>query len=268
MPLIVVVLSMILAWFASAPAAAQTFPAGNVPGRESPPPSFYPAPTYPTASPAPLDDRQVNAAAFQQPATAVPASSPTAPGPAAAGVPPGSIPLLPPSHKYDASNSLGGHGSPGERGGMPSPLTVAGSLAFVLGLFFLVAWVMRRATPGAARLLPKEVVEVLGRAPLAGRQQMHLLRCGHKLLLVCATPAGVETLTEITDPMEVDRLAGLCQQTRSDSATTMFRHVFEQLAETPRPAPRRSARHIHDEVELANAGIPGGEPDGVEDGRV
>jgi hypothetical protein len=78
----------------------------------------------------------------------------------------------------------------------------------------------------------------------------------------------VETLTEITDPLEVDRLAGLCQQTRPDSATTMFRQVFEQLAETPRPPARRSARRIHDEVELANAGIPGGEPDGVEDGRV
>jgi flagellar biogenesis protein FliO len=211
-----------------------------------------------------LDDRQVRPAAYQQPLAGAPAPAAAAQGPAAAGAAPGGIPLAPPSRKYEAA-AAADRGSPGERGGMPSPLTVAGSLAFVLGLFMVVAWAMRRAAPGVARLLPKEVVEVLGRAPLAGRQQLHLLRCGHKLLLVSATPAGVETLTEITDPLEVDRLAGLCQQTRPDSSTTLFRQVFEQLAESPRRAPRRSARHVHDEVELANAGIPGDAPEGMED---
>ena len=67
----------------------------------------------------------------------------------------------------------------------------------------------------SATLLPTEVVEVLGRAPLAGRQQMHLLRCGNKLLLVSVTPTGAETLTEVTDPVEVDRLSGLCRQAAS-----------------------------------------------------
>jgi flagellar biogenesis protein FliO len=178
--------------------------------------------------------------------------------------------LTPPGRKNDASSAVASHDRHAEGGGIPSPLTVAGSLAFVLGLFLLVAWVMRRTTPGATALLPKEVVEVLGRALLASRQQLHLLRCGHKLLLVSATPAGVETLTEITDPVEVDRLAGLCQQTRPDSATTMFRQVFQQLAETPRPPARRAARPDHgrpdhDEVELANAGIPGSASEARED---
>ncbi|MBN2477110.1 MAG: flagellar biosynthetic protein FliO [Pirellulales bacterium] len=99
----------------------------------------------------------------------------------------------------------------------------------VLGVFFLVAWGMRRATPPGSTLLPGEVFEVLGRAPMASRQQVHLLRCGRKLLLVSVTPAGAETLTEITEPMEVDRLAGLCQQGRSNSATAAFREVFQQF---------------------------------------
>ena len=90
--------------------------------------------------------------------------------------------------------------------------TVGGSLAVVLGLFLLVAWVMRKASPRSSSALPGEVFEVLGRAPLAGRQQVHLLRCGSKLLLVSITPAATETLTEVTDPVEVDRLAGLCRQ--------------------------------------------------------
>jgi hypothetical protein len=58
---------------------------------------------------------------------------------------------------------------------------------------------------------------------------MHLLRCGNKLLLVSVTPAGAETLTEVTDPLEVDRLAGLCRQAHAQSATVAFRQVFQQL---------------------------------------
>ena len=54
--------------------------------------------------------------------------------------------------------------------------------------------------PPARSLLPKEAVELLGRAPLAGRQQMQLVRVGNKLLLVALSPAGAETLTEITEP--------------------------------------------------------------------
>jgi flagellar biogenesis protein FliO len=114
-------------------------------------------------------------------------------------------------------------------GGLPSPAAMAGSLAVVLGLFFAVVWVMRGATPKGLVLLPGEVVEVLGRAPLAGRQQVHLLRCGNKLLLVSVTPAGAETLTEVTDPLEVDRLAGLCRQAHPHSATAAFRQVLQQF---------------------------------------
>lgn len=109
-------------------------------------------------------------------------------------------------------------------------VTVGSSLAVVLGLFLAVACLLRRAAPKGLAPLPQEVVEVLGRAPLAGRQQMHLLRCGRKLLLVSVTPAGAETLTEITDPAEVDRLAGLCQQARPGSTTEAFRQVLQQFA--------------------------------------
>ncbi len=112
---------------------------------------------------------------------------------------------------------------------LPSLAPMASGLAIVLGLFLAAAWVFRRAAPKAATLLPGEVVEILGRAPLAGRQQMHLLRCGNKLLLVSVTPAGAETLTEVTDPSEVDRLAGLCRQAHAQSATVAFRQVFQQL---------------------------------------
>jgi len=118
----------------------------------------------------------------------------------------------------------------GRTGGLHSVVTVASSLAVVLGLFLVVAWAMRRAVPGASVTLPSEVVEVLGRATLAGREQVHLLRCGSKLVLVSVSQAGARPLTEITDPDEVSRLAGLCRQSQPGSTTAAFRQVLQQLA--------------------------------------
>ena len=114
--------------------------------------------------------------------------------------------------------------------------TVIGSLAIVLGLFLLVIWVTRRTRPKGAFVLPKDVVEVLGRAPLASRQQLHLVRLGNKLLLLSVNGDGARALSEITDQDEVDRLAGLCEQSQPGSITSTFRQVLSQLGgqSTPR----------------------------------
>jgi len=141
-----------------------------------------------------------------------------------------------------------GHTDPTKpAGSLPALATVAGSLAVVLGLFFAFAWAMKRASPRGSVLLPAEVFEILGRAPLAGRQQVHLLRCGSKLLLVSITPAGTETLTEVTDPLEVDRLAGLCRQAHPQSATAAFREVFQQLGRRPRRVAARTGSRWEEE---------------------
>jgi flagellar biogenesis protein FliO len=117
--------------------------------------------------------------------------------------------------------------------GLGSVATVISSLAIVLGLFFVTAWFLRRAAPGGLATLPGDVFEVLGRAQLNSRQQVQLLRCGAKLLLVCVTPDGAETLTEIDDPDEVTRLAGLCKASHAGSATAAFRQVLHQIAGQP-----------------------------------
>jgi flagellar protein FliO/FliZ len=187
-----------------------------------------------------------------EPATAAPAGEPRAESQPPAGQPQAapptktrqqtSIPLADPARPNVPTS-----GKP--FGELPSMVTVGGSLAVVLGLFFLCVWVMRGAAPKGSSLLPGEVFEVLGRAPLASRQQVHLLRCGNKLLLVSVTPTGTETLTEVTEPAEVDRLAGMCRQSKPHSATAAFRQVLEQLA--PRQ-PGRAASRTH-ELEESDA---------------
>ncbi len=138
-------------------------------------------------------------------------------------------------------------------GGLSSTITVVSSLAVVLGIFLVVAWGMRRAAPTGSALLPGEVFEVLGRAPMASRQQVYLLRCGTRLVLVSVTAAGAETLTEITDPPEVDRLAGLCHQARPNSATAMFRQILQQFSHQ-RSAPELALENGDDEYRPAGAG--------------
>jgi flagellar biogenesis protein FliO len=112
--------------------------------------------------------------------------------------------------------------------GLQAALTVGGSLAVVLGIFLLIAWALRRAAPGGFGTLPGEAFEVLGRAALGNRQQVQLLRLGNKLLLVCITAAGAATLTEITEPAEVGRLADLCRQSPTAGAAASLRQLFRR----------------------------------------
>jgi flagellar biogenesis protein FliO len=113
------------------------------------------------------------------------------------------------------------------------------ALAVVIGAFLLFAWAMKRGgrlTGGKRGQLPADVVGVLGRVPLAGRQFAELLRVGNKLVLISLTPTGADTLTEITDPAEVDRLLGLCQQNNPFSTTKAFEQVFQQMSAERAPS--------------------------------
>jgi flagellar biogenesis protein FliO len=116
---------------------------------------------------------------------------------------------------------------------MPALATGAASLAIVVGLFFVVVWAVRRGMPKGAGMLPREALEVLGRAPLVGKQQVHLVRCGNKVILVCVCGLSVQTLTEITDPAEVERLTELCQPSSVTSAAG-FGQVLKQFSNSSR----------------------------------
>ncbi|WP_425614727.1 FliO/MopB family protein [Anatilimnocola sp. NA78] len=111
---------------------------------------------------------------------------------------------------------------------------VAASLGIVLAAFLCVAWLSKRYLPKAVGPLPKEVVEPLGWAPLAGRQQMQLVRLGNKLVLLAITPgSGAEALSEVTEPSEVERLSAMCRRTSKNSSTQAFREVINELERQP-----------------------------------
>jgi flagellar biogenesis protein FliO len=142
---------------------------------------------------------------------------------------------LPAAPNADAARSRSGAGS-----GFG---TMLAALGVVLGLFLAVVALMRRGMPAQARMLPKEAVEVLGRTVLPGRRQGHLIRVGNKIALVSFSTGGADTLVEITDPAEVDRLAGLCLADDPQSATNSFRGIVEQFFKDKPAAKFVAPRH-------------------------
>lgn len=114
-------------------------------------------------------------------------------------------------------------------GVMQTIVSVGSSLMIVAGLFFGLVWVYRKtATSTGGGSLPKQVVNVLGRAPIAARQQMVLVRFGNKLVLVSLVQGDARPISEITDPLEVDRLSGLCESAKPDSSVQSFRSFLSE----------------------------------------
>lgn len=111
--------------------------------------------------------------------------------------------------------------------------TLVGGLAVCLGVFLLFVWATRRNQPKGVGPLPTEVVELLGRMPLDGRQHLQLIRVGKKLVLVCVSPQGTEALTEIDEVDEVTRLCGLCHEDKPNSVTATFREVLGEYGREP-----------------------------------
>ncbi|GIX02107.1 MAG: hypothetical protein KatS3mg112_1044 [Thermogutta sp.] len=128
------------------------------------------------------------------------------------------------SRRDTATRGPASTGSPFQR--FTPWVTTIGALAMVVGVFLVFVWMLRRINPQAHQVLPREVVEVLGHTSLSARQRLCLIRLGRKVVLVAMSTESVEPIAEIDDPVEVDRLVGLCVSQRPHSSTQAFRHLF------------------------------------------
>jgi flagellar biogenesis protein FliO len=241
----------------SAPLAPPAFPdwpdqASHAMGPAPNQSSIAPAPFTPPADATPAIRAAERAPSFVTPASAeTPMASTTAPGntttspapaldglcpardPRQLGPPPKSNVATPDSsfiHPAASHGFLPNFGMPVE-----TMYTTGTATALVVGLFMLCAWALRRGARKSAVLLSSDVAHVLGRVPLAARQFAELVHIGNKLVLLSVTASGAELLTEITDPVEVDRLLGICKQKDNQSSTVEFDEMFRQLSEETAP---------------------------------
>jgi len=129
-------------------------------------------------------------------------------------------------------------GGPGESGGAfganslgaggQSLLQTGIALAFVLLLVFGCAWLLRKAGPKSLQPLPLEAVQLLGNAPLYGKQHLRLIRMGQRVLLLAVSESSTQTLTEVTDPEEVNQLLELCQSRDPQGHTKTFQALLSE----------------------------------------
>ncbi len=132
---------------------------------------------------------------------------------------------------------------------LPASTSVWGSLlglAVVVGGLLIASRWLRVHGPASLRGLPNEAVEALGQRVLSRGVSVHLVRCGSRMLVLGVGPDGVRTLSEITDPVEVDLLAGACRRRDETANGQSFAQLFTRDAAAARgpatePRPRRNS---------------------------
>ncbi|WP_417731940.1 FliO/MopB family protein [Rosistilla oblonga] len=126
-----------------------------------------------------------------------------------------SIPLPPAGSSADPA-------APEDQASTGPLFTVISSLAIVLGLFCGFVWLSRKTSGRQGGALDKELFSVLGTSQIDPRHQAALVKCGDRVLLVALTQTGVTTLTEFTEPGEVnDLLARATGKARATFAEAM-----------------------------------------------
>lgn len=123
-------------------------------------------------------------------------------------------------------------------------LTMFTSLLVVIMVFFGFMFMLKKANGGSTSELPRDVFQILGTSRLAGRHSLFLLRLGHKLVLVHAGSGEVQAITEVTDPAEVDRLCGSCEENQPNSLTQSFKQVLKNVTEGKNTKPKSFADNL------------------------
>jgi len=125
--------------------------------------------------------------------------------------------------------------------GSNSLLTTALSLGLIVGALVIVGRVMKRYGFQSRQSLPADAFEILGRRQIDSRTAVHLVKCGSRILVLGVGTEGIRTLSEIDDPVEVERLTDACQQsTAADQPTS--RPSRTKQAVSPSPASTAAQR--------------------------
>ncbi len=129
--------------------------------------------------------------------------------------------------------------SPSESRANSGPVSVAwtfGSLVFVCLMMFFGAKLFKKKMGLNSQTLPNEVLNLLGRKQLTPTQQIFLVRLGPKVVMIGVGTEGLRALSEITDPVEVDLLTGLCQQQEETANNSQqFLRLFRKSLQTSTP---------------------------------
>jgi flagellar biogenesis protein FliO len=123
------------------------------------------------------------------------------------------------------------------------------ALAGVIALILLLRAFAARFIPGTSSHKSSPAVKILGRCPIAPRQNLLVIQFGKRLVLVGDAGANLNPLCEITDP---DEVAAILAQARDESISvarrfeSLFGRARNDFAETPEPQPSDSFDDSHE----------------------
>jgi flagellar biogenesis protein FliO len=103
----------------------------------------------------------------------------------------------------------------------PSAGTFLAGLVVVLLFVLGTAKLLLKRSPYSIGSLPTDAVDVLGRRAVDPRNSVYMVKVGSRLILMGASPSGLSSLAEITDPIEIASLTNVCaaaKQTGPDAA--------------------------------------------------
>jgi len=115
-----------------------------------------------------------------------------------------------------------------------------GALLVVLTLFLAGAKLWRKQIPVANIGLPTEAIEILGRKSIEPRLFVYLIRCGSRILVVGSSADGLQTLAEVTDPVEVDYLAGVCRRPDQENGFAQSLRTLFHRRSSPYATPEKA----------------------------
>lgn len=109
---------------------------------------------------------------------------------------------------------LGKRAAPAAPAGSPAPETGAGTLlvkgvfalVLVLGLLLGGVALLKKIAPGMGAGASGRGMEILGRTPIGPKHAAVLLRVGGRVLVLGVSGDRMQTLAELKDPEEVERL--------------------------------------------------------------
>jgi len=139
--------------------------------------------------------------------------------------------------------------------------TTFGALLTLIAIILVAARLWKRHLPRVGGLLSGDVIEMLGRTPIDQKRQLQMIRIGSRILVVGTWGEGMVTLAEITDPSEVDCIAGLCRDSGlGASGTRPFANLFRrqsppsgsptQVAVPPAESPPAPRFHVPPRPEI------------------
>lgn len=130
--------------------------------------------------------------------------------------------------------------SPRPTNSMISPIKkVGGSLAVVLGGFFLLTTLLRKKTNA---LPAHEMIETLGSVPITPKVRLHLVRFGARILVLHISGQNVQRVAELEEPAEVQKLLGLCDGKKNGFESSAGPVSVNDLLQTMESEPHLAMR--------------------------